>query len=600
MAFCIRSDRKIDFEDNKNPNIGPGLYIKISKQVFKRNKIPFNSSTSKFKLTTNNTPGVGTYNLKKDGFDKIRKSQNNDNKNSSFSKDSKNLTNNSTIDKSYYNNLNQEKLGFLTKVERFKPLIKEDEINETFKEINNKKNKNLNKSRSYFNLRKTNDLKTGSLDRVLSIQSKDMNGYGVGYLEKPNLNVISINNNTPGPGYYNPLFQTKNQMLNWDKSINKEKEKKIDKFKNDIIQNMKNKSENIYLFNKIYNKLNSKKEHLILNEHYLVDKNRKKNFIELMEMNDYENETETPGPGYYEKELIENENVNDNENEIKKIENPLIKQFLKKKISKTIQNFGSRCNRFIEKKIIENNIGPTTYFIESNHKKKERESYYNIMKKNHSNDDNKRINKNLNINYPGPGSYNICKSFIKKSNSQKEFLNSAEIRFKNQINEKDIIPGPGSYINPFEEKYETQYEIINKEKRFYDNEQLENIQRNKIKKIQEQKRKSPSVGLYFPEIVNSIQFKLLTKFNPAQSIRTGFLQSSKRFEIKKQLHDNSPASYNPYNFETRKNKTINPSIFNTKEKRFFQFKNKSQVGPGQYNLNNSDDWNKKSFNVLFY
>ena len=278
MAFCVRSDRKINFEDKNNPNIGPGLYVKISKQVFKRNKIPFNSSTSKIIITTNNTPGVGTYNINNDGFDKLKKSQNNEKKNISFSKDSKILTNNSSIDKSYYNyNLNQEKLGFLTKVERFKPLLKEDEITEIIKEKNDKKNKNLIKSRSHLNVRKSNDLKTGSLDRVLSIQSKDMNGYGIGYLENAQLNILSVDNITPGPGYYNPLFQSKNQILNWEKSINNEKDKKLEDFKNDIIQNMKNKNIIINLLNKKNSKLNSKRENLIFNEHYLVDKNRKKN-----------------------------------------------------------------------------------------------------------------------------------------------------------------------------------------------------------------------------------------------------------------------------------------------------------------------------------
>ena len=593
MAFCVRSDRKINFEDKNNPNIGPGLYVKISKQVFKRNKIPFNSSTSKIIITTNNTPGVGTYNINNDGFDKLKKSQNNEKKNISFSKDSKILTNNSSIDKSYYNyNLNQEKLGFLTKVERFKPLLKEDEITEIIKEKNDKKNKNLIKSRSHLNVRKSNDLKTGSLDRVLSIQSKDMNGYGIGYLENAQLNILSVDNITPGPGYYNPLFQSKNQILNWDKSINNEKDKKLEDFKNDIIKNMKNKSININPLNKKNSKLNSKRENLIFNEHYLVDKNRKKNIVEQIEEKSKEESNETPGPGYYEKELIENEKEN------KKFNNSIVNQFLQKKISKTIQNFGSRCNRFIEKRLSEDNIGPTTYFIKTNYKKKERESYYNIMKKNHSNDDHKTIINN--INYPGPGSYNICKSFIKKSNSQKEFLNSDEIRFNYEIKEKDILPGPGTYINPIEEKYENQYKNVNKEKVNYDKDSFEYKLRNRIKIIQEQKKKSPCVGYYFPEIVNSIQYNLLKKYNPAQSVRSGFLQSSKRFEIKKPLHDNSPASYNPYIYENIKNKQINPSIFNSKEKRFFEFKNKSQIGPGQYNINNSDDWNKKSFNVLFY
>ena len=596
MAFCTRSDRKINFEDKTNPNTGPGLYIKISKQVYKRNKIPFNSSTSKCILSTNNTPGVGTYNINNNDLEKIKKSQNSDIKNISFSKDSKNLTNNSSIiDKSYYSyNLNQEKLGFLTRVERFKPLLKEDEISETIKEINDKNNKNLIKSRSHLNLRKSNDLKTGSLDRILSIQSKDMNGYGMGYLEKAKLNILSFDNNTPGPGYYNPLFQTKNQILNWNKSINNEKEKKFEEFKKDIIQNMKNKSMNINELKK-KNKLFSKKECIIFNEHYLVDKNKQKNFIEQIDINNNKNSNETPGPGYYEKEMI------DYEKEIKNFNNSIINNVIKKKKLKTFQNFGSRCNRFIEKRINEDNIGPTTYFMETNNKKKERESYYNIMKKNHSNDDNKKSNKNININYPGPGSYNICKSFIKKSNSQKEFLNSDEIRFKYDIKEKDILPGPGTYINPIEEKNENQYKNVYKEKESCEKESFESNLRKKIKIIQEQKKIYPSVGYYFPEIVNSIQYNLLKKFNPAQSIRSGFLQSSKRFEINKPLHQNSPASYNPYSFENIKNKTVNTSIFNTKEKRFFEFKhNNSQVGPGYYNINNNDDWKKKSFNVLFF
>jgi hypothetical protein len=128
------------------------------------------------------------------------------------------------------------------------------------------------------------------------------------------------------------------------------------------------------------------------------------------------------------------------------------------------------------------------------------------MKRNYNNSDDEenKIKQNYNQISPGPGSYNLIKSFIKHSSSQREFLNTSEIRFKNE-NFNNNYPGPGSYIKTINKK-ENNSEKIN-ENRSYEIFDDININKDKIKKIQEQKKKSPGAGYYFPDIVNSIQYK---------------------------------------------------------------------------------------------
>ena len=603
MAFCYRSDRKINFEENQYPEVGPGKYLKLWKSKPKRNKIPFNSSSPKLILLTNNNPGIGTYNINNSIFEKISHKSNtnksiNEVGNSSFSKISNNLTNISTIEKSIHNNniINQEKLGFWTKAGRFKPLKKEEiiDFNNT---INNQNlNKSLKKSHSFINIKnnKNNNLKTGSLDRILSIQSKQMNGYGIGHelaKVKLNIDVSSLNENTPGPGYYNPLIKTKNKILNWEKSNNNNdtKENKFKEFKKDIIEDMEKKGS----IKKTNETLNNKKEHTIYSSYkeHLFNLNLKKNVLSEINKDIKDLLNDIPGPGYYEKEFDKNSNGN-----LEKKNKRNLK--FKKNVSNSIQNFGSECVRFIHQSKSTENIGPTTYFNDKKLRKKSHKTYYDLMKRNYNNSDDEenKIKQNYNQISPGPGSYNLIKSFIKHSSSQREFLNTSEIRFKNE-NFNNNYPGPGSYIKTINKK-ENNTEKIN-ENRSYEIFDDININKDKIKKIQEQKKKSPGAGYYFPDIINSIQYKNIIKLNPVQSIHAGFLKSSKRFEDFKPINDLSPASYNPYFYEKVKFKTINPSVFNTNEKRFLSLKKDNKfVGPGYYNIDNNN-WNKRSFNVLF-
>ena len=68
MAFCVRSERNIEFNPKDNYP-GPGQYIKLSPRIVLNNKRkfpPFFSSAKRSSfIKLNNIPGPGSYNLNK-------------------------------------------------------------------------------------------------------------------------------------------------------------------------------------------------------------------------------------------------------------------------------------------------------------------------------------------------------------------------------------------------------------------------------------------------------------------------------------------------------------------------------------------------------
>ena len=66
MAFCVRSERKMDYLINDNTNLGPGQYFQSSdkKYIKKRIHPPFEISSKRETLyITNDIPGPGSYDL---------------------------------------------------------------------------------------------------------------------------------------------------------------------------------------------------------------------------------------------------------------------------------------------------------------------------------------------------------------------------------------------------------------------------------------------------------------------------------------------------------------------------------------------------------
>ena len=674
MAFCTRSERIIKLSNYENfPNNSGVFPIHNDEKNLNKNKNNIIINFSKKRLSranTNNklefkTPGPGAYNLNNSNANII-------NKHSHYSFDNTHLSNNSTKEVSIgnYNN----KIGFLSKEERFKNLnnninnnnfnnisnnsnlesknnniniknIKNEILNLKYNSnniinnIENLKKKNYNKKYyEIINKNKTN-LLTGSLNRLLSIPSMKMNGY----LIKNKSAEIILNplflekkENEIGPGSYDIKIIEKNNIIDWNKQINLKEKIKKEKEKNekDFIEKMKkfgDKKEN----NNNKNKIN------FVYENYIKIKNKKENYLKLLKFNENEKNAlinnkikllnnEIPGPGYYEKDINRTQII----------------------INKNkIQNFGNSVKRnlFEENKNSNNFLGPTTYFNQKNKFEKDKKINYfyfinkslersvlSCKKTKINSNENININKNKNF-IPGPGSYNLSKSFIKKSASEKELLHSYEKRNNIFNNIKDNNPGPGAYLsqNYFSEfNYNNNNKIIEK---FYEEEENylkkesnkiidENEKRkNEIfEKINEKKNISPSPNDYLVDFYNSIEYFNLVKSRNKniQKINGPFLISSLRFKNENNKNNNSLKEKN-FNYNDfiiikniNKNKNNKHNIFNKFNNSFLNLKHSSsfsskinrfeiskeeinKLGPGYYEKENQFDWNKKTFNILF-
>ena len=232
MAFCVRSERNIDF-NSKDNFPGPGQYLKLSPRIILNNKRKFPPFFTSAKRTSfvklNDIPGPGSYNLNKNfiqnsvqsnpqmlstnssnerdennfqitnfnsgekntnlstiwqmsNFSDSSKLNNFSTKNKSYSSKDKAIQN-SHILKIYNNNFNINKflgtnIGFLSQANRFDSQ-KKDELNlpgpgyyyeSILSSKAEKKIKNKIKNGKIFD-------KSGSLSRIVSIPSKTMNGY---------------------------------------------------------------------------------------------------------------------------------------------------------------------------------------------------------------------------------------------------------------------------------------------------------------------------------------------------------------------------------------------------------------------------------------
>ena len=606
MAIVIRSEKKLFEINNETGKIGPGEYfqdeIPIDKEL-EENLFPFNSSTKKTNLNikkdNNKEIGPGYY-YKNSSFIKNSFSTKSNNNNINFlnyalnelmnrRKDKEKLSNNETI----INNITKIKLDNITN------------YNEDLKT----KCENLIKKKNIIILPTT---KTKM--RVNSIPFKnDSFGYEIDnngnviIANKPNENYNNITfniNDKFGKKLKNKIkcidwskmssrnmsFQKTNDYNNSNNSNNNnkksnhsisapneknEKEIEIDninttntsenKSKNNIRKNLKHSHSMCEILSKnLKSRLSNK------NENYL-NKN-KENFI-------YENLFNVqPGPGYYY-----------NDNDYEKYINPKIK--LK-------DGFGSteKKNKYYNNNNI--NLGPGSYFKTKYPIKKpnfyplsEKTNKLNFLMNNNNDINNNKffiseINKNV-----GPGSYDIKSEFdkIKKSN----FSGSNEKRFNYKIINEN--PGPGKYIQL--------NEWAKKEEKIHLKEILNNF-KEKIKEEKNNKNNSiiPGVGYYNPQIISSIGYKILSKENKIQSIIAPFNSCQERFLNKSHSSNNifvGPGSYN--NNVSSFNFKVNNSVFNNNQSKLLKEKNSIQnnIGPGSYQQFNYNDWNKKSFNVLF-
>lgn len=502
---------------------------------------------------------------------------------------------------------------------------------------------------------------TGSLNRVISIPSKVMNGYI--YIANKNKNInnnnlkfkkgninkeykLIIDKNSlfgpktstsefVGPGSYDIFIKEKgSSVLQWSKGFNvKDINLKKELFKKkQVFDEMKKYGETNSSFNKAkkINLLNLLKRKPIdkykngLNE----IKNKKPCYSINKKLNSYycrdsfiQDKSEIPGPGYYSKELINYEEENDK----KLIKSNFRKSLFGEEI-KSEGNFGSNCSRFLTKSKSMEDLGPTTYFKQNNkfednkklyvlsHLKKpgklmnEKETQSLLDKENRNLE---KLDNNLSrtnsmflsktqSDYPGPGAYEISQTFILPSFNKFQMMNNQVERFPQK--EEEDTPGPGSYLNNEIIETEKFKEQLKKMSNNYE-EDIEKLQRiEKIKEINRRKNDFPGVGTYNPGLIETINYKMKSKINPNQSYQSPFLVSSGRFKIEKNKSV-SPTIYDPYKYEQDKKK-LQYMMFG-KAKRFVENLNNENMkgawhlaGPGSYDLT-KDKWNKKTFNVLF-
>ena len=613
MAIVIRSEKKLFEINNETGKIGPGEYfqdeIPIDKEL-EENLFPFNSSTKKTNLNikkdNNKEIGPGYY-YKNSSFIKNSFSTKSNNNNINFlnyalnelmnrRKDKEKLSNNETI----INNITKIKLDNITN------------YNEDLK----KKCENLIKKKNIIILPTT---KTKM--RVNSIPFKnDSFGYEIDnngnviIANKPNENYNNITfniNDKFGKKLKNKIkcidwskmssrnmsFQKTNDYNNSNNSNNNnkksnhsisapneknEKEIEIDninttntsenKSKNNIRKNLKHSHSMCEILSKnLKSRLSNK------NENYL-NKN-KENFI-------YENLFNVqPGPGYYY-----------NDNDYEKYINPKIK--LK-------DGFGSTEKK--NKDILNNNInlGPGSYFKTKYEIKKpnfyplsEKTQNFNIKIIDNSTDIKKNIFLSEINEKVGPGSYNIKSDFDKIKKLKYNGPNEKRFNYLNLS--KENSPGPGKYIklNDWVKKDEIMSlkvsDILNNIK----NKEKENKNNNIKEDIS-----NPGVGYYNPQIVSSIGYNILSKENKIQSLIAPFNSGQERFLNKSNSSNNfvGPGSYNinksSFNFQI-KSGIFEKNLPNQKFLNENEF-DKENRGPGSYEHYNYNDWNKKSFNVLF-
>ena len=678
MAFCVRSERKMDyikFDNNNNINIGPGYYFQSSDKNYIKRRIhpPFQISTQRGSLyKTNDNPGPGSYELIDKSYPNNKDSTYNSTKNNNkkkekekeknistiknnissivlhsgsrnhnnssdlleVSKNTNNINNKSNINISENNetdtyininnnNINKSNNLILSKIKKFAPnynlsdiiinynskefitdIVDYDLITPENNTLNIDKNKKKNKLIS-LHLK----IDAGSLKRIVSIPSKDMNGYVYDF--NKTLNLLIDRTNTKeyiGPGRYNIKLKNKpKSILEWSKTLNlkeikkrKDNEKRKEtleelKQRGDFIPKLSkfrlNKNKNYHLLKSHFISGNQKKGLNDLNTKYFSNNiNRKPNLFFYSRDSFLLDKNDVPGPGYYTRDLIDKNKNRNNKG---------------KNVTITQTGFGSSCNRFLYKSKTMQDLGPTTYFIEKNkfEVNKKPDLLSHLRNKSIADDmvKTKKIitDSNKKTDIPGPGTYDLTKSFINKSYGKYPSMSLTNIRFKYKYNDN---PGPGTYyhINNTSNINSINNIKTNLKLKKIVNKTIEEEAKKKLKIFEniskDKKRGVPGVGTYNLEEIDSINNKIIKKYNPKLSFNSPFLMSSGRFNYKYDKID-SPMYDNNY---VKKN--MNYMGFSKAERfNYMDQKNNSVylVGPGSYNLNKDEIWNKKSFNKLF-
>ena len=416
-----------------------------------------------------------------------------------------------------------------------------------------------------------------------------------------NMSTVSStfnNNNSKSKNTSSQLTKTMNINTN-NSSINKIKNLNLNGWNTATNLNYKNNSQ-------LY-QINSKPqiEGLIRNKifHNFFE-NKQKHHTETLSKQNYKNNLildmeypTPPGPGFYDQNII-----------------PKHTNF-----SYTAQNFGSNSPKFNSIKTENDILGPGTYFKEKNKYEPKIKNLLHIKfpeKQNMKNEKSVYVSNLIKKNkeyQPGPGEYNIEGELIKKEISNIKSFGSNVERFhgkeittpkKQKKNSSDDNNNIKVYINQYKIEEDIKSIHLNKKIKY-----LTKLEKNKKKeKLRRQPyvyKPIPCVGTYSPEITKSIYYQVFSKINPYRNTVAPFNMINTRFSQVKNPRLEKKETPGPADYEVLPAfKALNLdkrkyNIFGQNEQRKSVIKDPVVPGPGLYNLNRQDEWNKKSYNVLF-
>ena len=628
--------------DKNNNNLGPGEYNPYSLvKKFSINKQPFLTSSPRSILDIKDTPGPGAYYhdethlnyLKNLQSEKISKQ--NDRINILTKEENGLLTKINFL-------LNTEKKGFNIKSKRFKIINNLDILPGPGKYFTENKNlgknklKQLKENENNYN-KKFNIVKPSEFQRIPTIPAKN-NIYGFEILDngtliqKQNPDMFKTfsgeKGDTVGPGSYE--IEKPNNWLktgtSWSKlrSVRDCNKSNKNEFSTSVAttnfsESKKNNSNK--LTSKIsgrYSKdlddinifeLNDKDIIINTSKNNNIKKTNKKSVFNVVISNCKNNNNKkckivktfesvikkvTPGPGYY--STPKN-----------------ITSFKVKSLPEYRQYFGSKLSRFSNTNDFKNSLGPGEYFKEEKNKNMNKTSSINFAP--FSSKVERFFISDEKKNVPGPGDYDkendlekikkISSSFDGKFGSNEKRFNDTNLKWKNSI------PGPGFYIyekdkninlNKNNNKNNKKGKLYNTTK--IDLERQDNIKVNNLVNDESKDEDNPPLGLYNPDIINSIDYKIKKKVYETRNSDVAF---SSTFNKKKKKKSNieincedsnlGPGYY--YHEKKRKDNKLSPVFHLPEFKRNIYSNLNTNLGPGKYNLNSYNDWSKKSFNINY-
>ena len=290
-------------------------------------------------------------------------------------------------------------------------------------------------------------------------------------------------------------------------------------------------------------------------------------------------------------------------------------------------HFGSREGKCKDNyyKLSENiNLGPGQYFLDKN-TPKFKACFFPLSRKEDT-VNLKKYEEDLVKEKLGPGKYDVKSQFDK---TQMIYNGPLAKRFPEKKQIMNPGPGPGEYIKLVDwEKKATENQSLKPTIFIYNyNSNINNIKSEEKNNKKEEKKeseryayisknKNPGVGDYNPDIVNSIKYNIISKDNKISNMIAPFSSGQVKFLKKSASTSNlvGPGSYflchnNIWNNIIKKedNKKVNHYYKNDGMKKdnikymYNQMKSnlQRQVGPGSYELQQFNDWNKKSFNYLY-